>query len=72
MRLLVLAGCGLSSLMPNQFAGLFDRQYFGKELSDNLDVPHGYKHQGKVASETLTFGLVLPVKYLVLSDRRVL
>ena len=48
-------------LSTNQIAILFDHQYLWNEPTDNVDFLYGDNHEGKVASETTTFGWVSPV-----------
>ena len=65
LRLLLLVGCGPLCLFPNQIVAFFDHQYLCKELNDILDFLHEVNHQGKVASEASSLGLVWPVVPLV-------
>ena len=54
--------CKLSAemLLSNQVAGYFYYQYVWKECIIIFDFLHGVIHQGKVTSETTTFGGVFP------------
>ena len=42
--------------LANMIAGFLDHQNLSKESSDILAFLHGVSHQGKVVSETTTFG----------------
>ena len=44
--------------LANMIAGFLDHQNLSKESSDILAFLHGVSHQGKVVSETTTFGQV--------------
>ena len=54
----LLVGFGKVCLLFNQIAGFFDHQYLSKESICILDFLHGFNHQGKVASEIITFSWV--------------
>ena len=50
--------CGKVYVLSNQIAGFFYQQKHWKEQFNIFDFLHGYVHQGKVASKTITFGWV--------------
>ena len=62
----------LTMFSTNQTAVFSDYQYIWKESIHTFDFFHGDNHQGKVWSETTTFGWVQPVVLLVQSDCRIL
>ena len=70
LRLPLLVRCGHFYLLANQIAGLFDHKYLWKESNNPLDYLHS--HQGKVASETTSFGWVWPVVLHIHSGSKIL
>ena len=71
LRLPLSVGCGLLCLSSNQITGFFYHQYIGKVSINLFDFLYG-DNQGKVASETITFGWLKPAVPLVKSDCRIL
>ena len=61
LELPLLVGYDQLCLLSNQIAGVFDHQYLWKESIAILVFLHGVIHQGKAASETITFGWVRSV-----------
>ena len=47
-------------LSSNQIAGNFDSKYLLKKYIDIFNILHGDIHQGKIASETASFGWFYP------------
>ena len=58
LRLLLLVGCELLCLLPNQAIRSFDHQCLWKESIDILVFLLRVKYQMKVAFETTTFGMM--------------
>lgn len=55
-KLPLLIECGQVHLLFSQITGFCDQQYLRKELIYTLDFLQGNNHQGRVTSETTTFG----------------